>query len=73
MRLRFELLATLVEIDLLLAERERLAATGEGDNLHTQHALVEATRGRDVRNGQDEVVEAQDLHDSLCCEALLAA
>jgi hypothetical protein len=63
--LGLELLASLVEVDLLLAERERLAPTRERDDLHAQYPLVEATRELDVGDSEDDVIEAQDLHAML--------
>jgi len=51
-----------MEIDLLLAEFERGAPFAKGRDLHPQNPLIELARARDIGHGQDQMVEAFDLH-----------
>src|ERR1700721_306110 len=63
-RLRLELLAPLVQVNLLRPERQRLASLPEGDDLHPQHARIEGACRFDAADGQHEMVERNDSHDS---------
>jgi len=51
-----------MEIDLLPAELQSLAATSEADRLHTEYAVVENAGGLDILDGEHQVVELRDVH-----------
>jgi hypothetical protein len=53
-----------VQVDLLLAKAQRGAPFAEGDDLHPQHPCIETAGARDIGDGQDEMIEAFDLHGS---------
>ena len=63
-RLRVELVAALVEVDLLLAEMERLAAI-KRDRVHAEDFGVEVDGCVDAGHGENNMV---DLFDSECHE-----
>lgn len=56
-RLGFEFVADLVQVDLLPAEFQRLAAFREGFDRHAEDAGIEIAGGRDIGDGQHEMVE----------------
>ena len=60
--LGFDLLASLVQVDLLAAEGQGLAPAGEGDGVHAEHTRVEGAGGLRVADREDEVIDAVDLH-----------
>src|SRR2546426_948104 len=64
-RIGLVLLTHLVEVDLLLAEAQRGAPGAEGDDLHAECPRVEPARGRDVLDGEHEVVEALEGHEKM--------
>src|SRR5262249_412192 len=51
-----------VDVELLAPEAERAPPGAEADRLHPEDALVERDRRLDVADGQDQVVQAIDLH-----------
>src|SRR5262249_7953061 len=61
-RVGLVLLADLVEVDLLLAERERRPPGAEGHDLHAERPRVEVAGGPDVLNRQHEVIEPREHH-----------
>ena len=61
LRVRLELGARRVQVDLLLAEAQRQAPVAEHLAAHAQ-ALVEGHRGVEVGDGQHEMVEGADPH-----------
>ena len=60
--LGLELLALLMEIDLLLREIQSLSSSGKRDDFHAEYLLVEAAGRFNVGDCQDDVVKAEDLH-----------
>jgi hypothetical protein len=56
----FELVAGLVQIDLLPAEHQRLAPGAEGLAPHAQDVAVERDRAVQVGDGQHQMVEMVD-------------
>src|SRR5262249_15049729 len=54
--------ARLMQVEFLRAELQRLAAAGEGDDGHSQHARIELARGVHVAHGQNEMIDSVDLH-----------
>src|SRR5580658_8039687 len=63
-RLRLELLAPLVPVDLPRTEGQRLASLSESDHFHPQHAGIESARRVDAADGQHDIVERNDSHCS---------
>jgi hypothetical protein len=63
-RLRLELGALHMQVDLLVAEAKRLPPLAEALVVHAQHVDVEAHAGGLVGSGEDEVVEVIDHRDS---------
>ncbi len=61
--LGLELLAPLVEVDLLLREAQGLPPSSEREDLHAQYLLVEAAGRFNVGDCQDNVVKAEDVHE----------
>ena len=57
-----ELPALLVQVDLLVSEREGLASLAELDGTHSEHALIERAGGLDVPHREDKVIQSVDLH-----------
>src|SRR5262249_15839989 len=51
-----------VEVYLLLSKAQRLAASAEGDLLHSEHTSIEIDRPVHIADGQDEVIEAANTH-----------
>ena len=68
-RLRLDLLAYLMEIDLLLSELERLTPLTERLNFHSAGQFVKLARRLNVQHGQNQVVKPVDTHRrlSFCC------
>ncbi|MOA69849.1 hypothetical protein D3C78_1982860 [compost metagenome] len=64
MGLGLEFMAAHVQVDLLIAEAQRLPAFAEDFQAHAQDAGVEIHRGVGVHAGQDQVVQAID-HERL--------
>jgi len=60
--LRVELVVDVVQVELLLAERERRALLPERHDVRAKHLLVEGAGRHDVAHGQDEVIDALNLH-----------
>ncbi len=60
--LGLELLAVLVQVQLLAAEAQSLAAGAEGDELESQDALVEVAGAGEVANREYHVIQAVDEH-----------
>jgi hypothetical protein len=58
----FDFSAGPVEVELLPAELQGLAAAGEFDNFHPQDAGIKFTGFLDVPDGQDQVVELFGEH-----------
>jgi hypothetical protein len=52
----------LMEVDLLETEGQSLPVVPEGYDLHAQHPGVEFAGGVDVLHGQNQMVQAIDLH-----------
>ena len=51
-----------MQVDLLLAKAQCRAPFAKGDDLHPQHPGVELAGARNVGDGQDQVIEALDIH-----------
>ena len=68
-RLRLELASSLMEVELLLAERESAPAIAERDRAHAQSLLIEGQRAFDVAHGQHDVVDRLDVHDRARAQA----
>jgi hypothetical protein len=56
------LFTLLMKIDLLGAEGESSSPTAGGDGLHPQHSFVEGTGSPNVAHGQDQMIEAFEVH-----------
>jgi hypothetical protein len=56
-----------MKIDLLLAEGQRPPAVAECNRVHAKQVGIEGNRSLDVADGQDNMVEAFDLHDLSRC------
>lgn len=63
--LGLELLALLMEIDLLLRETQSISSSGKRDDFHAEYLLVEAAGRFNVGDCQDDVVKAEDLHSGM--------
>ncbi|MNT83053.1 hypothetical protein D3C72_2228680 [compost metagenome] len=64
MGLGFEFAPAHLQIDLLVAEAQRLAALAKGLQAHAQDAGVEVHRGVGVGAGQDQMIQVID-HECL--------
>lgn len=67
-RLRLELASRLMKIEFFPTEAKR-APPFELDPFHAEDALVEATRGADVSDGQIEMTDTVDLRRTHCPSA----
>ena len=47
----------LVEVDLLIAEREGAATAGKDHFPHAQHSRVKLDARVDIRHGEDQMIE----------------
>ena len=59
-RLWLELTTGLVQVQLLIAERERSPSLAERDRRHAEHPLIERDRLIEIGDGEDDVVDALD-------------
>src|SRR3954467_15262429 len=57
-----ELVPCLMEIQLLIPEREGATACRELDRRHPERALIKGQRSLDVADGENDVVDRPDLH-----------
>ena len=60
--LGFKLFPRFMEVDLLLAELQRLSPSAERDHLHPEDAGIKGTGLLDVFNREDEVINSTNLH-----------
>lgn len=51
-----------MQIQFLVAEAECSSPTRERDRVHLEHPGIERTRRFDIANGEDEVIEAVNVH-----------
>ena len=73
MGLGLELVTAAMDVDLLVAEAQRVPAARERFQAHAEHARVEVDAGRCIDGGEHQVVEVVDQDGGACAAPAAAA